>query len=163
MKFKKIFPLAISVIIFSACRANKNNPPSSSDVNDKVNKSDMSVETGTNLSLPDNLITTYIGDLSYTGDIIIAEEATATVTKSADGYTISFSNTKLPEDKRTVIGIKFIEESSGSYTSTTFNGKGSTWGDSNFSGITLENSELNVSLVSTNPVFTLSFRGTKQK
>lgn len=159
MKSMKTFTLAVSVIIFSACGGNKNNPSSSPDVNYKANKSEVSVETGTKLSLPDNLITTYNGDLSYTGDVIIAEGATATVTKTGDDYAISFNNTRLPEDKRTVTGIKFMEEAPGSYASAVFNGRGNTWGDSNFSGITLENGELNVSLVSTTPLFTLSFSG----
>ncbi len=164
MKSNKIFPIAVCAIIFSACGGNKNNPPSSSNVNVKVNKSDVSVETWETVNLPDNLVTTYKGDLSYTGDVIIAEEATttATITKTGDSYTITFNNAKLPADKRTVIGVKFMEESPGSFASVAFNAKGSTWGDSNMSGITLENGELNVSLVSTNPLFTLGFVGTKQ-
>ncbi len=115
-------------------------------------------------SLPEVAIATYKGDLGYTGNVIVAEAATATasITKAGDSYTITFSNAQLPADKRTITGIKFSEDAPGHFMSAVINGSGSTWGNSTISGISWTNNELDISFVSTNPTFTLSFSGIRQ-
>lgn len=121
-------------------------------------------QQGNYKSLPEVAIATYKGDLSYTGNVNVAEAATATATvkKTGDSYAITFSNAQLPADKRTITGIKFIEDGPGHFVSAVISGSGSTWGNSTISGIAWADNELDISFVSTNPNFTFSFSGIKQ-
>ena len=147
MKFVKIFVIiTASAVLFTACKENKNDTPVSSDTNAK--------------SSTPATVAIFKGDLSYTGNVILAEEAPAiaTMTKVGESYTITFANEQLPNDKRTITGIKFIEDVPGHFVSTTISGVSSTL----VSGIEWTDNALDIGLTSTNPFFTLGYSGTKQ-
>jgi hypothetical protein len=129
-------------------------------------KSDNPVSTPpqqTYRSLPASAMAIYTGDLAYAANVVVAEAATAkaTITKVGDSYTITFSNAQLPVDKRTITGIKFIEDAPGHFTSAVINGIGGAWGNILVSGIVWTNEELDISLSSSNPFFTFGYSGIK--
>lgn len=69
--------------------------------------------------LPESMVTSYTGDLSYTAgiNIIANNNGTATIAKTGDTYTISFS-----DNVPSITGIQFSLEQNGDYASVALDG-----------------------------------------
>jgi len=110
--------IVLSLLFLFSCAKDPIDPPSTNEYAD----------------LPSSLVKSYTGDLSYvpaSGMLIASNNGTATISKSGDTYTISFS-----DNVPSITGLNFKLDSGGSYASVS--------SDGSVTGISLDDEDFDI-------------------